>query len=66
MGFNMHRPSYRWSWRCGRPNCSQAISIAIDQEEFISIFLNGRGIAAQSPLPPGIFGYEAGEVGLND
>ena len=43
----------------------QAISIAIDQEEFISIFQNGRGIAAQSPLPPGIFGYEAGEAGIN-
>ncbi len=43
----------------------QAISIAIDQEEFISIFQNGRGIAAQSPLPPGIFGYEAGEAGVN-
>nr|MBL8409903.1 ABC transporter substrate-binding protein [Dechloromonas sp.] len=43
----------------------QAISIAIDQEEFISIFQNGRGIAAQSPLPPGIFGFEAGELGLN-
>ncbi len=38
----------------------QAISIAIDQEEFISIFQNGRGIAAQGPLPPGIFGYEPG------
>ena len=36
----------------------QAISIAIDQEEYISIFANGRGIAAQGPLPPGIFGYE--------
>ena len=43
----------------------QAISIAIDQEEFISIFQNGRGIAAQSPLPPGIYGYEAGETGIN-
>ena len=43
----------------------QAISIAIDQEEFISIFQNGRGIAAQSPLPPGIFGYEPGEAGIN-
>ncbi|MBS1136470.1 MAG: peptide transporter substrate-binding protein [Proteobacteria bacterium] len=32
----------------------QAIAIAIDQEEFISIFQNGRGIPAQSPLPPGI------------
>ncbi len=43
----------------------QAISIAIDQEEFISIFSNGRGIAAQGPLPPGIFGYEAGEAGID-
>ncbi|HOI53219.1 MAG TPA: ABC transporter substrate-binding protein, partial [Azonexus sp.] len=25
----------------------------------------GRGIAAQGPLPPGIFGYEAGEAGIN-
>lgn len=37
----------------------QAISIAVDYEEFISIFLNGRGIPAQGPIPPGIFGYTA-------
>ncbi|OQA31631.1 MAG: Heme-binding protein A precursor [Betaproteobacteria bacterium ADurb.Bin341] len=43
----------------------RAISIAIDQEEYISIFQNGRGLAAQSPLPPGIFGYEEGESGIN-
>ena len=43
----------------------QAVSIAIDQEEFISIFQNGRGIAAQGPIPPGIFGYEDGEAGIN-
>ncbi|GHU32275.1 peptide ABC transporter substrate-binding protein [Betaproteobacteria bacterium] len=43
----------------------QALSIAIDQEEFISIFLNGRGMAAMSPLPPGIFGYGEGEAGIN-
>jgi oligopeptide transport system substrate-binding protein len=43
----------------------QAVSIAIDQEEFISIFQNGRGIAAQGPIPPGIFGYEEGEAGIN-
>jgi len=43
----------------------QALSIAIDQEEFISIFMNGRGIAATSPLPPGIFGYIEGEAGSN-
>lgn len=30
----------------------QAISIAIDVEEYISIFLNGRAEAAMHPLPP--------------
>jgi len=44
----------------------QAISIAIDYEEYISIFLNGRGIAAQGPIPPGIFGYRDGEPGINN
>lgn len=43
----------------------QAISIAIDSEEMISIFRNGRGIAAQGPIPPGIFGYEEGAAGIN-
>ncbi|MGB0129951.1 MAG: ABC transporter substrate-binding protein, partial [Rhodocyclaceae bacterium] len=43
----------------------QAVSLVIDQEEFVSIFLNGRGIAAQSPLPPGIFGYRDGKAGMN-
>src|SRR5574343_976563 len=43
----------------------QAVAIAIDQEEFISIFANGRGIPAQGPLPPGIFGFDDGEAGIN-
>ncbi len=43
----------------------QAISIAQNQEEYISIFLNERGMAAQGPIPPGIFGYEEGEKGTN-
>ena len=43
----------------------QAIAIAVDYEEFISIFTNGRGIAAQGPLPPGIFGYKEGAEGIN-
>jgi oligopeptide transport system substrate-binding protein len=43
----------------------RAISIAVDYEEFISIFANGRGIAAQSPIPPGIFGYREGREGIN-
>jgi ABC-type transport system substrate-binding protein len=43
----------------------QAIAIAIDQEEFISIFQNGRGVPAQGPIPPGIFGYAQGQAGIN-
>ena len=43
----------------------QAISIAQNEEEYISIFMNERGIPAQSPIPPGIFGYLEGEAGTN-
>ncbi|MFH1660046.1 MAG: ABC transporter substrate-binding protein [Pseudomonadota bacterium] len=64
MGFNMLDPVIGGlSPRATK--LRQAISIAIDQEEYISIFQNGRGIAAQSPLPPGIFGFEAGEEGID-
>jgi len=40
----------------------QAIAIAYDQQEYISIFSNGRGEVASSPIPPGVFGYQP--VGL--
>jgi len=43
----------------------QAISIAQNEEEYISIFRNERGIAAQSPIPPSIFGHVEGEEGCN-
>ena len=43
----------------------QAISIAVDNEEFISIFANGRGVPGQGPIPPGIFGYRGGDDGYN-
>ncbi len=43
----------------------QAIAIAMDYEEFIEIFQNGRGVVAHSPIPPGLLGYESGEVGMN-
>ena len=42
-----------------------AISIAIDQEEFNSIFRNGRAVVAQGPIPPGIFGYRPEPEGVN-
>ena len=43
----------------------QAISIAFDVEEQIAIFSNGRGIAAQGPIAPGIFGYREDKAGMN-
>ena len=43
----------------------QAISIALDYEEYIEIFNNGRGMSAMSALPPDIFGYKEGREGLN-
>ncbi|MEX0637725.1 MAG: ABC transporter substrate-binding protein, partial [Burkholderiales bacterium] len=43
----------------------QAIAIAVDWEEFISIFLNGRGKVAHDPLAPGIFGQRTGREGIN-
>jgi ABC-type transport system substrate-binding protein len=64
MGFNMLDPVVGGLDERGR-KLRQAISIAVDQEEYISIFANGRGIPAQGPVPPGIFGYRAGEAGMN-
>lgn len=64
MGFNLQDPVVGGLGEKAA-KLRQAVSIAIDQEEFISIFQNGRGIAAQGPLPPGIFGYEEGRAGIN-
>jgi len=64
MGFNMLDPMVGGGSEAAR-KLRQAIAIAIDQEEFISIFQNGRGQAAQSPIPPGIFGYRPGPEGMN-
>lgn len=43
----------------------QAISIAVDYEEYIAIFQNGRGVPAQGLLPPGIYGFEDKQAGMN-
>ena len=64
MGFNMLDPVVGGDSERARL-LRRAISIAVDYEEYISIFANGRGIPAQSPLPPGIFGHVEGEAGVN-
>ena len=64
MGFNMLDPVVGGLDERGR-KLRQAVSIAIDQEEYITIFANGRGIPAQGPVPPGIFGYRDGKEGMN-
>jgi ABC-type transport system substrate-binding protein len=64
VGFNMLDPVVGGLGE-DRQKLRQALSIAFDYEEFISIFLNGRGIPAQGPIPPGIFGHLEGEAGIN-
>jgi ABC-type transport system substrate-binding protein len=64
MGFNMLDPIVGGDGERARL-LRRAISIAVDFEEYISIFLNGRGVAAQGPVPPGIFGHLEGRAGMN-
>jgi oligopeptide transport system substrate-binding protein len=64
VGFNMLDPVVGGLGE-DRQKLRQALSIAFDYDEFISIFLNGRGIPAQGPIPPGLFGYVDGVAGLN-
>ncbi len=64
MGFNYLHPVIGGSGERAR-KLRQAISIAVDFEEYISIFRNGRGVAAHGPIPPGIFGHQQGRAGIN-
>lgn len=40
----------------------QAVAKSFDVQYFINIFLNGRGVLANGPIPPDIFGYETDET----
>jgi ABC-type transport system substrate-binding protein len=64
MGFNMLDPVVGGYSEKNR-KLRLAISIAVDYEEFLSIFRNNRGVVAQGPIPPGVFGYRQGQEGLN-
>jgi ABC-type transport system substrate-binding protein len=68
MGFNMLDPVVGGVGKQGQESARklrQAISIAVDYEEYVSIFANGRGIPAQGPIPPGIAGHREGKEGVN-
>jgi ABC-type transport system substrate-binding protein len=43
----------------------RALAIAVDWEEFLSIFRNGRGVPAHGPVPPGIFGFRGEKESFN-
>lgn len=64
LGFNMLDPIIGGNSEPARL-LRQAISIAIDYDEYLSIFNNGRGITGQSPIPPGVFGHTTGQSGIN-
>jgi ABC-type transport system substrate-binding protein len=61
MGFNWRDPVVGGDSERARL-LRRAISIAVDYEEFISIFANGRGVPAQGPIPAGIYGYREGDI----
>jgi oligopeptide transport system substrate-binding protein len=64
MGFNMLDGTVGGTTEQAR-KLRQAIAIAVDYEEYISIFTNGRGVAAQGVLPPGIYGFAEDRAGIN-
>jgi ABC-type transport system substrate-binding protein len=65
LGFNMQDGTVGGASESAR-KLRQAIAIAVDYEEYISIFMNGRGVPAQGILPQGIYGYADGEAGVNN
>ncbi len=53
LGFNMEDPVVGKN----KP-LRQAISLAINRDEYIQVFLNGRGIPANGPIPPTFPSYD--------
>lgn len=63
-GFNMMDPVYGGNTP-ERAKLRRAISIAIDCQGFVDIFMNGRGRASHGILPPGITGGDIGPDTFN-
>ncbi len=58
IGFNMDDPVVGRAGGERSRLLRQAMSQAADAAEYLRLFFNGRGLPAQSPLPPGLFGYD--------
>ncbi|MBT4518593.1 MAG: ABC transporter substrate-binding protein [Halieaceae bacterium] len=63
-GFNMRDPVVG-GYTEEKRKLRKALQIAFDTEEYINIFYKGNGVAAQSPIPPGIPGNLPGKAGMN-
>jgi ABC-type transport system substrate-binding protein len=60
IGFNMNDPVVGTRTGDKARKLRQAMSLVVSSEQYLKLFLNGRGVPAQSVLPPGLFGYDAG------
>jgi oligopeptide transport system substrate-binding protein len=58
VGFNMEDPVLGTPAGEKGRKLRQAMSTAIDSKRYLELFLNGRGVPAQAPVPPEIFGYD--------
>jgi peptide/nickel transport system substrate-binding protein len=58
IGFNMLDPTVGAKAGLRGRKLRQAMSLAIDANEFLRLFQNGRGVVAQSLIPPGLYGYD--------
>ncbi len=58
LGFNMDDPVVGHEAGERGRKLRQAMSLMVDTEGYTERFANKRGIPAQSPLPPGLFGFD--------
>ena len=58
IGFNMDDPILGAASAERGKKLRQALSLALNVPEYLKVFMNGRGVHAQSPFPPGLAGYD--------
>lgn len=58
IGFNMDDPVVGRAGGESSRKLRQAMNLVVDVEQYLKLFTNGRGVPAQSVLPPGLFGHD--------